>query len=115
MGSAPQARSPPRLDLRSAEQAATWLFDLPHVIEETREKPADRLALQPGDYFKGGLPVCELYLLMEVIHDWADPEAIAILEAIRRAAPSGARLLVIERMVSDEPGPDFVKVLDVPR
>jgi hypothetical protein len=50
---------------------------------------------------------------MEVIHDWADAEALTILQAVRRAAPLGARLLVIERMVSDEPGPDFAKVLDV--
>jgi hypothetical protein len=98
------------------EQAPTVrgvLFDLPHVIEETREPPADRLTLQSGDFFKDALPICELYVLMEVIHDWADPQALAILEAIRRSAPSGARLLVIERMVSDEPGPDFVRVLDV--
>lgn len=32
---------------------------------------------------------------MEVIHDWPDPEAAAILAAVRRAA-SRARVLIIE-------------------
>jgi hypothetical protein len=50
---------------------------------------------------------------MEVIHDWPDAEAIDILRAVRRVAPSGARLLVIEQMVRDDPGPDWAKTLDL--
>jgi len=50
---------------------------------------------------------------MEVIHDWADDESLAILEAIRRAAPSHAKLLLIETIVPDNPGPDWSKMLDI--
>ena len=50
---------------------------------------------------------------MEVIHDWDDAESIAILKAIRRAAPPGATLLLIEQMVPDGPGPHWSKTLDI--
>jgi len=50
---------------------------------------------------------------MEIIHDWADREAIAILKAIRRAAPPHAKLLVIETIVPDDPGPHWSKALDI--
>jgi len=59
------------------------------------------------------LPACDLYLVMEVIHDWSDAEAVSILKAIRRAAPSHAKLLLIEEMVPDAPGPAWSKVLDI--
>ncbi len=50
---------------------------------------------------------------MEILHDWGDQESQAILGAIRRAAPAGARLLVIEAIVPDHPGPDWSKMLDI--
>jgi hypothetical protein len=37
---------------------------------------------------------------MEVLHDWADDECVAILSAIRRAARAGATVLVIENVLS---------------
>jgi hypothetical protein len=33
---------------------------------------------------------------MEVLHDWADEQCVAILSAIRRAAPDSATVLVVE-------------------
>ena len=50
---------------------------------------------------------------MEIVHDWADEPALAILRAIRRAAPPGAKLLVIESLIPDDPGPHWSKTLDV--
>lgn len=49
-----------------------------------------RLDLISGDFFTDALPVADCYILMEVIHDWADSEATAILAAVQRAAPSRA-------------------------
>ncbi len=89
------------------------LFDLPHVIEEAADIASERLVLRAGDFFKDALPVCDAYLLMEVIHDWADDEAVAILQAVRRAAPAHARVLLIETIVSTDPGPDWAKLLDI--
>jgi hypothetical protein len=50
---------------------------------------------------------------MEIIHDWPDKEAIAILQSIRRAAAPQARLLLIEAIVPNDPGPDWSKMLDI--
>jgi hypothetical protein len=89
------------------------LFDLPHVIREAAAHESERLRLQPGDFFADALPAADAYLLMEVIHDWNDEDSARILAAVRRAAPSHARLLIVEALVSEAPGPDFSKVLDV--
>ncbi len=89
------------------------LFDLPHVVEGEAGPPSPRLTRQAGDFFKDELPACDAYLVMEVIHDWSDAESVSILKAIRRAAPSHAKLLLIEEMVPDDPGPAWSKVLDI--
>jgi hypothetical protein len=89
------------------------VFDLPHVIADASKAASSRLRLVPGDFFKDSLPVADAYLLMEVIHDWADPEATRILTSVRKAAPPHARVLIIEALVSDDPGPHPGKVLDV--
>jgi O-methyltransferase len=88
------------------------LFDLPHVIEEA-DVVSERLTLQAGDFFRDTLPSCDAYLLMEIIHDWADEESVAILQAVRWAAPSHAKVLLIETLVPDDPGPDWSKMLDI--
>jgi hypothetical protein len=89
------------------------LFDLPHVIEGAAGVASERLALRAGDFFRDALPSCDAYLLMEVIHDWGDEESVAILRAVRRAAPAHAKLLLIETLVPDDPGPDWSKMLDI--
>ena len=99
--------------LERVPTATGVLFDLPHVVEDKAGSVSPRLARQAGDFFKDALPVCDAYVVMEVIHDWSDTESIAILKAIRRAAPSHAKLLLIEEMVPDDPGPDWAKVLDI--
>lgn len=89
------------------------LFEQPHVIAEVTDISSDRLELRGGDFFKDELPVCDAYVLMEVIHDWADEESLQILSAVRDAAPAGSKLLLIEQLMPDTPGPHWVKMLDV--
>jgi O-methyltransferase domain len=48
------------------------------------------------------LPCCDAYLLMEVLHDWTDAQSQQILQQIRKAAPVGAKLLVVETVLPDE-------------
>ena len=90
------------------------LFDLPHVIEALASSPScERLTLRSGSFFTDPLPACDAYLLMSVIHDWGDPEATAILGAVRRAAPAHAKVLLLEMLLPDAPGPHPAKSLDV--
>lgn len=93
--------------------AAGVLFDLPHVIEDVAAQASDRFQLVAGDFFNDVLPAADHYLLMEVIHDWSDEDAIRILTAVRRAAPPTARLLIIETLVAETPGPHMSTMLDV--
>lgn len=91
--------------LAAAPAARGILFDLPAVIASF-DLGTDRLALQPGDFFVDPLPAADAYVLMEVIHDWADAEAAAILRAVRRAAAPGAHVLLVENVLADgEPDP----------
>jgi hypothetical protein len=89
------------------------LFDLPQVIEQAAGVASERLTSQAGDFFRDALPVCDAYLVMEVIHGWGDAEAVAILQAIRRVAPTHARVLVIEQLIPNDPGPHWSKMLDI--
>lgn len=88
------------------------LFDLPHVIADAGA-PTPRLQLVPGDFFSDRLPPADAYLLMDLLHDWDDGDAERILRAIRRAAAPGARLLIVETLTPDTPGPHFGKTLDI--
>lgn len=102
-----------RAVLDAVPTARGVLFDLPHVIEEAGGIASERLTLQAGDFFQDALPSCDTYLLMDVIHDWGDTDAVALLRAIRRAAPPHATLLVFEAIVPTDPGPDWSKILDI--
>ncbi len=87
------------------------LFERPHVIADT--KPVPRLSLIPGDFFSDPLPAADLYLLMDLLHDWDDADAARILAAVRLAARPRARLLIVETLVPETPGPHFGKTLDI--
>ncbi|MDP8995337.1 MAG: acetylserotonin O-methyltransferase [Pseudomonadota bacterium] len=89
------------------------LFEQPHVVAEVNDITSDRLTLRGGDFFVDELPVCDAHILMEVIHDWADEEALRILQAVRDAAPAGSRLLLVEQLMPETPGPHWVKMLDL--
>jgi O-methyltransferase len=97
--------------LERTPRARGILFDRAHVIADT--EPAPRLELVGGDFFADALPAADLYLLMEVLHDWDDADATRILGAVRRAAPPGARVLIVEILVPDTPGPHAGKTRDI--
>ena len=90
-----------RAVLDAAPTARGVLFDLPDVIAAADvEHP--RLTAQAGDFFSDSLPAADAYILMEVLHDWSDRDAIEILSAVRTAARADATLLVIEGLLPDE-------------
>jgi hypothetical protein len=66
-----------------------------------------------GDFLVDALPAADAYLLMEVLHDWADDECVALLAAIRRAARVDATVLVVERVLSDDRPDPRTGTLDV--
>jgi hypothetical protein len=55
-----------------------------------------------GDFFESVPAGAGAYLLKQVLHDWDDERARAILCAVRRAMTRDSRLLLAERMLPEE-------------
>jgi hypothetical protein len=89
------------------------LFELPHVIADAASVESARVQLVAGDFFVDAMPAADLYILMDLLHDWRDEDAARILAAVRRAARRDARVLIIETLVAATPGPHFSKTLDI--
>ncbi len=90
------------------------LFDRPQVIagaQATLEAAgvSDRCELVGGDFFAEVPSGGDAYLLRQIIHDWDDARAVAILRNCRRAMGEAGRLLVVERAIS----PDYRRALPV--
>lgn len=103
--------------------ARVVLVELPDVIERVRaERSAatagggarsDRMILHPADFFVDELPTADLYVLMDVLHDWSDDDAVRILTNVRRVAPPHATVAVVEAVMSEGPERDPSKTLDI--
>lgn len=90
------------------------LFELPEVIERVAGGDGlDRITLVAGDFFTDPLPAADVYLLMEIIHDWDDTDAERILSNIRRNAPDGATMLIVETVLGARPIKDPAATLDI--
>ncbi len=77
------------------------LFDLPHVVERARPMLeaaglSERCDVQGGDFFERIPAGADVYALGHIIHDWDDTRAGLILDNLRRAMSSGARILLVE-------------------
>jgi O-methyltransferase domain/Dimerisation domain len=64
----------------------------------------DRCEVVAGDFFAGVPDGADRYLLANVLHDWDDDRAAAILARCREAMPPGGRVLIVERLIPDDPG-----------
>jgi O-methyltransferase domain len=87
------------------------IFDLPTMAGMA--PPAERLTFQAGNFFEDTLPKCGGYLLMQVLHDFSDEECIKLLQAVRRDAPAGAKVLVLETPLPEGPGNHWLKKFDL--
>jgi hypothetical protein len=91
--------------LAAAPNARGVLFDLPEAVEGAppllaAHGVADRVTVTGGSFFDS-VPSADAYVMKNVIHDWPDDEAIAILGTIKAAAPPGAKLLLLEMVIPD--------------
>lgn len=99
--------------LAANPKASGVLFDLPHVVEQAKSIPSERVMFRPGSFFDDQLPVCDAYLMKIVIHDWNDDEASRILKAIRRSAPAHAKLILAEFLVPEDGKPNWTLFVDL--
>ena len=79
------------------------LFDQPAVVadheELARAGVLDRCDVVGGSFFDGVPGGADVYVMKAILHDWEDPECVAILGNIRVQVPATGRLLVVERVV----------------
>jgi hypothetical protein len=89
--------------LRAHAHLRGILFDQPGVVDRADEvgSPdlATRCTLVGGSFFEGVPDGADVYMLKSILHDWEDPEAIAILRSIRSVIRPAGSLLVIERVI----------------
>ncbi|MGO8947587.1 MAG: methyltransferase [Ktedonobacterales bacterium] len=84
------------------------LFDTAAVVSRasaTLENAdvADRCRVIAGDFFAAVPEGADGYLLANVLHDWDDNRAVAILRNCRSGLPKDGRVLVIERLIPEDP------------
>lgn len=60
----------------------------------------------PGDFFASVPEGADAYAMKQILHNWDDERAIAVLRNCRRAMASTARLVVLERVLPDLVGVD---------
>jgi len=90
------------------------VFDQENAIDAARTRGLDhRCELVCGDFFTAVPPGADLYIVKDILHDWTDDQAVAILRNCRSAMPVHARLVVIERLMPTDNGPAAVKDIDV--
>jgi hypothetical protein len=104
--------------LQANENLEGTLFELPEVAEAARLKVQaagllDRCSVVGGDFFASVPGNCDLYLMLAVLHDWDDAPAAAILRNVRAAMPADGKAVVVESVLTDDPGYSFARATDL--
>jgi hypothetical protein len=94
--------------LRANSHLRGVLFDQPAVAVNAGETllaagVADRCEVVGGDFFATIPQGADGYILANVLHDWDDARSVRILEACRQAMRKKGRVLIVERLISDDP------------
>src|SRR5262245_21459876 len=108
--------------LKTCSWTTAILFDQPAVIQGAKERLraegiTARCDCVAGDFFESVPVGGDAYVLEDIVHDWGDARATAILRACRRAiaqAPaSSAKLLVVEKVIPPGNTPFPGKLTDI--
>ena len=100
-----------RAVLEQTPKARGVLFDQAHVADG--HASTERMSIEVGSFFDDPLPSADCYLLSNIIHDWSDTDAVAILGAVRAAASSTSKLLLLEFVVPDDARPFEASDIDI--
>lgn len=104
--------------LQREPSARGVLFDRPEVIEGAGATlagagVAERVERVGGSFFESVPAGGDTYLLKHILHDWSDEECVTILSHVRSAMPPGARLVVVEMLITDGGPPSPAPLLDL--
>jgi hypothetical protein len=102
--------------LRNNAELHGVLFDLPRTVANPSTEFAEfggRCQITAGDFFEAVPTDGDAYLLSHIVHDWPEPQAVAILTRVREAiAPSG-RVLLVEMVMPSDDTPHPARMLDM--
>lgn len=101
--------------LRRSPRIRGVLAAPPDVVERARRELADagvldRCDLRGGDV-RAGIPRGDAHLLRSVLHERGDEESVEILTRCREAAGLSGRVIIVERVLPDQPGEDDLEAL----
>jgi len=104
--------------LRRAPQARGLLYDLPSVVEGADATlkaagVADRCAREGGSFLERVPDGADAYVMKNIIHDWDDDSALAILRNIRDAIAPHGKLLLLEMVLPEEANSSLGFQLDI--
>ncbi|MGH3346355.1 MAG: methyltransferase [Nocardioides sp.] len=99
-----------RAVLEQTPEARGVLFDRTEVAGGLN---LDRISVQTGSFLTDPLPAADCYLLSNIIHDWSDADAVAILTAVRAAAAPTSTLLLFEFVIPEDAGQFAASDIDV--
>lgn len=91
--------------LRTAPGLNGILVDQKQVVARAQlvlgdEMASGRCEVRAADLFSPA-PRGDIYLLSYVLHDWPDPDAVRILDAIGKQAPESSRLRIFECVIPE--------------
>jgi hypothetical protein len=94
------------------------LLELPDSIRAARPRLTkagvlDRVELLEGNFFDDIPAGGDVYVLARVLHNWTDGHAETILRRLASAMAPGARLLVFEKLLPEEPGSAATAMVDL--
>lgn len=94
------------------------LLELPDAVRAARKRladagVADRVDLVEGDFFDRVPTGGDAYVLARVLHNWTDEHAEVVLRRVAAAMGGSGRLLVIEKLLPDEPGSAATGLVDL--
>lgn len=99
-------------------RARGLLYDQEHVVANAapvlREAGvADRVRVVAGDFFETVPRGADAYLLVRILHDWEDRDALRILRTVRAAMTPAARVIVVDAVVGPPDEDPLTKFLDL--
>jgi hypothetical protein len=94
------------------------LFDQPHVIANAdvvlrAAGVADRATAVPGDFFDVVPAGADAYLLVRILHDWPDAEALRIVRNVHAAMGPDATLVIVDSVLGPPNEDPLAKFLDL--
>lgn len=94
------------------------LFDKYNVTLEAYQELKDqnildRCEIISGDFFHSIPQTGDTYILSSILHDWSDDEAIKILRNCKEALKKTQKLLIIEKILDNQPNSLFTKSMDI--